>query len=625
VASALTVGVRSSDTATAAGELRQLTMTIRTAGGAPAVGATVRWRTPSGDASGTAAALTGEDGNVFFSVIPVGPVLLSAINESRPMVYRPGRASLTSITNWQIDVPSSGALTVSFPEPRMATARVAVLTPDGRPVPGAGVYVGRTNRLDSDRTPPGGPILNEIMWSIQSRACFENPECVGQDPLFVLNTDLNGTVEFPYFLDSALESCRPPSYAFDDYCERFLLAGVLKDDIRVNFTDGQIVQNPTARLNPGGDTVVELPFMPQLTVDTPAVIVVEAGGAAEISVSGRDGAGNALSSTVVSASPVGENRTSDGGSNSAALTASAKCLSDLESALDKKGQATLRVCATSTGLWEIDAPSVLGTQPVCIRVGGSEASGFEPLTPARIADTRLTERALGATLKKKVGDGYELRLRVLGLAGVPNCEPVAGVAMNVAVTQPEGPGFVTVYPCGDRPVAANLNYLEGQTIPNSVIAPLSEQGEVCFFSLVPTHLVADVSGWFPSGGDFVPLVPGRLFDSRPAERDGLVAVSKLKVGGSSVLRVKVAGAGAIPATGVGAVAMNVAVTQPEGPGFVTVYPCGDRPVAANLNYLEGQTIPNSVIAPLSEQGEVCFFSLVPTHLVADVSGWFPGR
>jgi hypothetical protein len=36
-------------------------------------------------------------------------------------------------------------------------------------------------------------------------------------------------------------------------------------------------------------------------------------------------------------------------------------------------------------------------------------------------------------------------------------------------------------------------------------------------------------------------------------------------------------------------------------------------------------LPTPVRAPLSEQGEVCFFSLVPTHLVADVSGWFPGR
>jgi hypothetical protein len=31
-----------------------------------------------------------------------------------------------------------------------------------------------------------------------------------------------------------------------------------------------------------------------------------------------------------------------------------------------------------------------------------------------------------------------------------------------------------------------------------------------------------------------------------------------------------------------------------------------------------------VIAPVSAGGEVCFFSNVNTHLIADVNGWFAG-
>ena len=60
------------------------------------------------------------------------------------------------------------------------------------------------------------------------------------------------------------------------------------------------------------------------------------------------------------------------------------------------------------------------------------------------------------------------------------------------------------------------------------------------------------------------------------------------------------------------------------PGFVTVFPCGERPLAANLNYVQGQIVPNAVIAPVSAAGEVCFFSLADTHLIADVNGWFAG-
>ena len=72
-----------------------------------------------------------------------------------------------------------------------------------------------------------------------------------------------------------------------------------------------------------------------------------------------------------------------------------------------------------------------------------------------------------------------------------------------------------------------------------------------------------------------------------------------------MLRVRVTGLpGVVPATGVGAVSMNVTVTQPDGGGYVTVFPCGVQPTASSLNYVPGQTVANAVIAPVSAQGEV---------------------
>ena len=102
----------------------------------------------------------------------------------------------------------------------------------------------------------------------------------------------------------------------------------------------------------------------------------------------------------------------------------------------------------------------------------------------------------------------------------------------------------------------------------------------------------------------------------------MVPVSKTPVGGAYVLRLKVTGVGGVPAVGVGAVALNVTAVSPQGSGFVTVYPCGARPLASNLNFAAGQTVPNAVIAPVSTTGEVCFYSNVNTHILADVSGWF---
>ena len=122
--------------------------------------------------------------------------------------------------------------------------------------------------------------------------------------------------------------------------------------------------------------------------------------------------------------------------------------------------------------------------------------------------------------------------------------------------------------------------------------------------------------------EFTSVSPSRVFDTRPGQ-GGLRTVSKSKVGGGYQLRVKVTDlSGVVPATGVGAVSMNVTVTEPDGAGYVTVYPCGTQPLASSLNYVAGQTIPNAVIAPVSAQGEVCFYSTQPTHVLADVNGWF---
>lgn len=225
--------------------------------------------------------------------------------------------------------------------------------------------------------------------------------------------------------------------------------------------------------------------------------------------------------------------------------------------------------------------------------------------------------------KVKIDAGGVVRLHAADYAGVGS--DVAAVSMNLAVTEPDSAGFITVYPCGDRPLAASLNYLARETVANSVIAPVSPTGDVCFYSSASVHLVADVTGWFPAAAGYRAVTPTRLFDTRPGEPVGVRDVSRAKVGDGNVLRVKVTDlVGVVPVDGVVAVVMNVAVTQPDGPGFVTVYPCGERPLAANLNFVAGQTIPNMVVASVSTEGEVCFFSSSPTHLVADVNGWFAG-
>jgi len=69
--------------------------------------------------------------------------------------------------------------------------------------------------------------------------------------------------------------------------------------------------------------------------------------------------------------------------------------------------------------------------------------------------------------------------------------------------------------------------------------------------------------------------------------------------------------------------MNVTVTEAEGEGFVTVYPCDrERPTASNLDHTTGETVPNLVTVQLSASGEVCLFAQRTVHLLADVAGFF---
>ena len=76
-------------------------------------------------------------------------------------------------------------------------------------------------------------------------------------------------------------------------------------------------------------------------------------------------------------------------------------------------------------------------------------------------------------------------------------------------------------------------------------------------------------------------------------------------------------------SGVTAVVLNVTVTEPSDPGVLTVYPDDPRPLASNLNWSNGQTVPNLVIVPVVN-GTVKIFNNSPgtVHVVADLNGYF---
>ena len=80
--------------------------------------------------------------------------------------------------------------------------------------------------------------------------------------------------------------------------------------------------------------------------------------------------------------------------------------------------------------------------------------------------------------------------------------------------------------------------------------------------------------------------------------------------------------GYVPASGVGAVSLNVTSTGSTAAGFITVYACGTRELVASVNFPAGGTVANAVVAPVAADGAVCFYANAPTDIVVDINGWF---
>ena len=210
-------------------------------------------------------------------------------------------------------------------------------------------------------------------------------------------------------------------------------------------------------------------------------------------------------------------------------------------------------------------------------------------------------------------------------SGTPISVPAnaTAVVLNITAVNPSVAGYITVWPCGvERPLASNVNYVAGDVKPNGVIAPLGGNGAVCFYSQSDTDLVVDIAGWF-AGDTFAGATPQRLVDTR--EGRGVVTPDVPLSIDMTALQATTSEGVATTVPSISAASLNVTVVNPQGAGYVTVYPCDvPKPTASNVNFAAGDVVANGVIAPVSASGEICVFASVPTDIVVDLAGWFPG-
>ncbi|MCB1249087.1 MAG: M4 family metallopeptidase [Acidimicrobiales bacterium] len=278
----------------------------------------------------------------------------------------------------------------------------------------------------------------------------------------------------------------------------------------------------------------------------------------------------------------------------------------------------------AASIWNIDDVQVIACE--------ARRTGFHPVTPARLLDTR---DGTGTGAAGKVNGGSSIDLQVTGRGGVP-ATGVSAVVLNVTAVGPTATSHVTVWPAGvGMPLASNLNVVPGQTVPNLVKVGIGDGGRVSLFNNSgQIDLLADVVGWYDEGtepvtafptdaitGDLYNAVtPARVLDTRDGTgRNGTVA----KVAGGSSIDLTVTGVGGVPADAT-AVAVNMTVTNATAASHLTVWPKGvTMPVASNLNFNAGTTIPNMVIVGVGTGGKISIFNNSgQTDVIGDVVGYY---
>jgi hypothetical protein len=271
----------------------------------------------------------------------------------------------------------------------------------------------------------------------------------------------------------------------------------------------------------------------------------------------------------------------------------------------KAGQLTVPSADTALTVFSSASASlVLDVTGYYVPAGTPGGSGFTPITPTRVLDTRFGPVPAGRGAGPVTGDGYTVAL------GVPSGATAA--ALNVTVVDPATGGFVAVYPASTPWTGTStVNFGPRQTVANHAVVGVTG-GAVTINSPITAHVVIDVVGYYGSGGlSFHPVGPIRVQDTR--QRGGVAGLGRVGVTTSL-------GTTAKAYTG------SVISVLPSGGGYLTVHPSGTGPGTSTLNF-EPRSVRSNAFTAATGNGSLDVFhgavdGSSTTDVVVDVSGVF---
>lgn len=252
-------------------------------------------------------------------------------------------------------------------------------------------------------------------------------------------------------------------------------------------------------------------------------------------------------------------------------------------------------------------------------------SGFTPVTPCRIMDTRQGEGKQGVFGPPVLAGGENRTIPVTqSSCGIPS--GATAYSLNITVV-PRGPlAFLTAYPTGQsRPNVSTLNSFEGAVVANAALVPAGFNGSIDIYVSHATDVVIDINGYLGLGDAqalrFYTIAPCRLLDTRQSGgKSGAFGPPNLAAGVARTVPVHSGGCG-VPA-GAKAYLLNVTVVPSGQLAYLTAWPAGiAAPLASTLNSFEGRVVANATIVPAGTGGSIQILATNPTHVIVDVNGY----
>jgi len=259
---------------------------------------------------------------------------------------------------------------------------------------------------------------------------------------------------------------------------------------------------------------------------------------------------------------------------------------------------------------------ILDVNGYFVASGAPNGQYFFPITPCRIADTRVQNNPVPALGAPSLVANSSRDFPILQApCGVP--ATAQAYSLNFTVV-PHGPlSYVTAYPTGQaQPLVSTLNDLVAQTIANAAIVEAGTNGDINVYATNDTDLVIDINGYFAPPGfgnlSFYVTPPCRLLDTRQSVPDWFIATMPVNAGGSACA----------PLSTAQAFVFNTTVIPLDSFGYLTLWPdATPQPLVSTLNALDGSVTNNMAIVS-SINGYIDAFASAPTRLILDLFGYF---